>query len=84
MQVKVKYFGQIAELTNRNDEVLNIQNSDYKNEMTMGDLIEKILSEYNSLDKVSFRMSLNMKIVGTDAIISENDEIAILPPFAGG
>jgi len=79
MQIKVKYFGQIAELTDREDEIFSFESG-----LTIGDLRQRILAEYETLNTINFRMSLNKEIVESETIISENDEIGMLPPFAGG
>ena len=51
---------------------------------TLEELKEKVKKELPSLSKYSFQVSVNRDIVRGDLKLNENDEIAFLPPFAGG
>jgi len=77
--VIVKYFGIISEKTGKNEEKIELTVNDISN------FLKKIFLQYN-LEKFSFNISLNHEIINLNQPynIKNGDEIAILPPFAGG
>jgi MoaD family protein len=77
--VIVKYFGIISEKTGRNEERIELTVNDISN------FLKKIFLQYN-LEKFSVNISVNHKIINLNQPykIKNGDEIAILPPFAGG
>ena len=78
MKIKVKYFGIIAENAGRTDDVLEIDDS------TTLQMLKKQQSErYNWSNIESIKVAVNQKITQTGSI-RQGDEIAFLPPFAGG
>ena len=77
--VIVKYFGIISEKTGKNEEKIELTFNDISN------FLKKIFLQYN-LEKFSVNISLNHEIINLNQPynIKNGDEIAILPPFAGG
>ena len=75
MQIKVRAFGQIAEYT---DKEFTIGASSIKSLRSM------LEQQHPQLAKLKYAIALNKKIVTDDADISENDEIALMPPYSGG
>ena len=77
--VIVKYFGIISEKTGNNEEKIELTVNDISN------FLKKIFLQYN-LEKFSVNISLNHEIINLNQPynIKNGDEIAILPPFAGG
>ncbi|MFL2600281.1 MAG: MoaD/ThiS family protein [Flavobacteriaceae bacterium] len=77
--VIVKYFGIISEKTGKNEEKIELTVNDISN------FLKKIFLQYN-LEKFSVNISLNHEIINLNQPynIKNGDEIAILPPFAGG
>ena len=77
--VIVKYFGIISEKTGKNEERIELTVNDISN------FLKKIFLQYN-LEKFSVNISLNHEIINLNQPynIKNGDEIAILPPFAGG
>lgn len=47
-------------------------------------LREAVLDAYPELRERTFRLAVDKRIPGDEAIITEAREIALLPPFAGG
>ena len=77
--ITVKYFGEIAEATNCNEEqVVTASNK-------LSELIEQ-LSKKHKLERFQLIIALNQNLVELNdhITINNNDELAILPPFAGG
>lgn len=79
MNISIQYFGQIAEALNKEAETLELNDGADIEELT-----ELLLSIHPKLQEFVFKISVNLSIPEQNIIISENDKIAILPPFAGG
>lgn len=77
MQLNIKYFGLIAEITNCNEETLEFSNS------TIFDLKEILFDKYSELKTKDFQIAQNKEIVTENTLVS-GKEIAVLPPFSGG
>ena len=77
--VNIKYFGVIAEKTNLESEKTSF---DYNQ---LSKIVESIKNKYD-LHQLSFQISLNINLVNSEdsIIVNDGDEIAFLPPFAGG
>ena len=68
----------IAEATEKVDEELNVQYSS-----VLG-LKEDLVNRYPKLIDMNFKIAVNQQIVTDDYSLIGNEEIALLPPFAGG
>jgi molybdopterin synthase sulfur carrier subunit len=77
MQITIKYFGQIAELTRREDESLEFSGS------LVSELLETLNVKYNELKDIDFQVAQNQELVSIETELTGGD-IALLPPFAGG
>ena len=77
MEIIIKYFGQIAEETGTHQEVLETSNRDIEGVKSF--LIDKYSLVYDD----SIRIAINQKL-DSNAMLEDGDEVAFLPPFAGG
>ncbi len=77
MDLKIKYFGLLAEITLCNEEVLEFS------ETTISEVLEVLHNKYPSLRDKDFQVAQDLEIVSKDSIVSAT-EIALLPPFSGG
>ncbi len=77
--ITVKYFGEIAEAINCNEEQISTKTDN------LSEVIEQLNEKYN-LERFPMIIALNQNLIDTsnDIRIKNNDELAILPPFAGG
>ena len=77
--ITVKYFGEIAEAINCNEEQISTKSDN------LSELIEQLNEKYN-LERFPMIIALNQNLIdmSNDITIKNNDELAILPPFAGG
>ena len=77
--IAVKYFGAIAEKTKSSEEEFSFSG------MPLGDLLLALEQKYQ-LGQLSFSVAINQKIMQdtTSYILTSNDIVALLPPFAGG
>lgn len=77
MRINIKYFGQIAELTQIEEEYLECSGR------LVSDLLETLNSKYDALKTKDFKIAQNQELVSAETELS-GAEIALLPPFAGG
>ncbi|TXE15002.1 MoaD/ThiS family protein [Seonamhaeicola algicola] len=77
MNIKVKYFGQIVDATNTNEELVNV------NGEQISDLLETLNNKYSQLKNKDFKIAQNKELVSLDTKLN-GSEIALLPPFSGG
>ncbi len=77
--ITVKYFGEIAEAINCNEEQVSTKSDN------LSELIAQLNEKYN-LERFPMIIALNQNLIdmSNDITIKNNDELAILPPFAGG
>lgn len=79
MKVNMFYFAQISEILGCNKEEISIrQDTSVKN------LIDVLKERNPLLSKQSFQVAVNQTLVKSDVKLNEGDEVALLPPFAGG
>ena len=75
----VKYFGAIAEATKCHEEKITIENQ------TVSEVVDLLKTKYD-FKTFDVRLALNQNMVESTSQerINDNDELALLPPFAGG
>lgn len=77
MKIHLKLFGRLAEITKKSDmEISEITDTDL--------LVKKILKDFPDLSQLNFLVSVNKKLVKESQQLKSGDEVALLPPFAGG
>jgi molybdopterin synthase sulfur carrier subunit len=77
MNIEIKYFGMLAEVTGCTSEILELQVS------PVSGLKELLFEKYPALQQKDFRIAQNQELVSEEALLT-GQEIAILPPFSGG
>jgi molybdopterin synthase sulfur carrier subunit len=77
MQVKVLFFGVLADVTGTNCKHFN----DVK---SIGDLQLRIQDDFPEVVHYKYRISLNNALIDSDPLLNNGDEVALIPPFAGG
>ncbi|CDF78367.1 thiamineS protein [Formosa agariphila KMM 3901] len=77
--ITIKYFGMLAEQTQCSEEQLEFK------PLTLSELVQDLKVKYQ-FNSASFHVALNHKLIqGSEEITLQfQDEIALLPPFAGG
>ncbi len=80
MQIKLKYFGQIAEIMDSQESIIRLN----KNKSSLFSIKNKLISEQPKLKDINFKLALNSSIVNEDIMLNNNDEISFFPPFSGG
>ena len=77
MHIKVKYFGQIAEVTKLEEEAIEFSGG------LISEILDELYSKYPALKNKDFQVAQNQELVALETKIN-GAEIALLPPFAGG
>lgn len=80
MEITVKYFGIIADITQKKEEVFFID----AESNTVNNLKLKLEIKYPKLLVIKYSIAVNKKFLQNDILLEKYDEIAFLPPFAGG
>ena len=75
MLVKVIAFGQISEITGRQ---FTIDATDTE------ELNLLLKTKYTELAEKKYAIAVNKKIISGIAKLTENDEVALMPPYSGG
>jgi molybdopterin converting factor subunit 1 len=78
MKINIKYFGMIAETTGKNEEILDVDEG-----MSTVELKDRQIKTYQIADPESVQLAVNHNL-NTEVELKEGDEVAFLPPFAGG
>ncbi|NVN18380.1 MoaD/ThiS family protein [Muricauda sp. HICW] len=78
MKVTVKYFGLVAEAAAKSEEVMELDET-----LTASELKVQCLIGLAIADKDSVQIAVNQNLDET-ITINDGDEVALLPPFAGG
>ena len=77
MTINVKYFGLIAEITTCEKERILFTKKN------VSEFLELLYLKYPSLKNKDFQVAQNQELVPLDTLVTDN-ELALLPPFAGG
>lgn len=78
MKLTVRFFGQLAELTGENEKVMEVPSG-----ISVAALKKQIANGNDLWQASTFLVAVNQSVV-EDKILSDGDEVAFLPPFAGG
>jgi len=77
MKVNVLFFGILADISNREKlEVKNVTDS--------GILIAMLNKKFPGIGKTGYIVARNQKVIKDNVELNDGDEVALLPPFAGG
>jgi molybdopterin synthase sulfur carrier subunit len=77
MNLNIKYFGLLTEVTQCSEETIVFSKA------SVSELLNVLFEKYPDLKDKDFQVALNNEIVSKDTIISTS-EITLLPPFSGG
>lgn len=77
MKVKVLLFGIFSEKADTSKII--VEDVKDKNE-----LMQRIGMEYPFLKEMKYLIAVNQEVINNNIELKDGDEIALLPPFAGG
>lgn len=76
-RIKIKAFGLLA-------EIINSPEIEFENIPDTKELMRQLFEKYPILEDLSFSVSVNNEIRPDNVTLSDNTEVALLPPFSGG
>ncbi len=77
MKVKLLFFGITQELAGSHKQEMEVPGD-------LESMKKKLFREIPGLENLSLAFAVNDTIVSGNTALQEGDEIAIMPPFAGG
>lgn len=77
MEVKVLFFGVLTDVAGTTIKI-------YNGVKSLADLKFRITDDFPEIVHYDYRISVNNTIVENDPVLNDGDEIALMPPFAGG
>jgi len=77
MDINVLFFGVLA-------EVAKTGFKHYRNIGSFSDLRLRIEDEFPEMVHYNYRISVNNELLNSDPVLKDGDEVAFMPPFAGG
>ncbi len=77
MGIQIKIFGQLA-------EIIGSDRLEWEEIKDTGTLKKKLISNFPLLADYPFVVAVDKKITDKNKTLREGDEVALLPPFAGG
>jgi molybdopterin synthase sulfur carrier subunit len=77
LKIKLVYFGSVLDATGIPAETIDAP-------ATLNELNVLLCTRFPGLSVVSYRFSVNRQLTTDNRQLTDGDEIALLPPFAGG
>ena len=77
MEINVLFFGVLAEVT-------GTHRKHYTGVSSFSDLRHRVEDDFSGIAGYNYRNAVNNRMGSEEHVHSEGDEIAYLPPFAGG
>jgi len=81
MQVRLRFFASVREKLHRHEATCSLPDG-----ATVRDLLDELCREYPALADVrrALRVAVNQEYVDLGHALSDNDEVALIPPVSGG
>jgi len=81
MKINVKYFAFYEDLLDRKEEQVEVGEG-----ATVADLFNHVMRQYEFKDRLSTStlFAVNQAYVPRDCLLKNGDEVAFIPPVAGG
>lgn len=79
MEITIKYFGMLTEFVGNSEEIMSVEKN-----YSSDNLIQKLRGQYQFPEDISYKIAVNREVFTKNTKLNAGDEIALLPPFAGG
>ncbi|MDX9946380.1 MAG: MoaD/ThiS family protein [Bacteroidales bacterium] len=77
MEINVLFFGVLADFT-------GVRRKHYTGIESYSDLKHRIFDDYPGIEHYTYKIAVNRTIINEDPLLRNGDELAFMPPFAGG
>ena len=77
MEITVLFFGELAEVAGANKMAM-------QNMSDTQSLTEWVVEKYPALKNRTYRVAVNKEVISEKRNLNNGDEVALLPPYAGG
>jgi molybdopterin converting factor small subunit len=77
MEINVLFFGVLADFT-------GVRRKHYIAIESYSDLKHRISDDYPGIEHYTYKIAVNRTIINEDPLLRDGDELAFMPPFAGG
>lgn len=77
MEIKILTFGQIADITGKTEHrISGVKDTD--------ELNNKLAELFPVLYSIKYSIAVNKKVIQANTVLTNDDTVALLPPFSGG
>ncbi len=76
MSAEVKFYGELIDITGSDSLIMTAD--------SVNELRDSLFQKFPALQSKTFLIAIGNKIVSENSKIADGDQIALLPPFAGG
>ncbi len=78
MGLNIKYLGMLAEASGKEQETIELS------DVSITALKVMLQEKYPKFVTMNFKVAVNHSLVEEVTVLKDGDEVALLPPFAGG
>ena len=79
MRVKVRFFASVREIIGAREIT-----AEFPDGTTVGGLWRSHVASHPRLARLRMAFAVNHEYAGTDRVLSDGDEVAVIPPVSGG
>ncbi len=79
MKLKLLFFGALSDIVNDKQQIIDV--IDAKDVSSLHSFLK---IKYPSLNSYTYKIAVNQQVMDENKLLNDGDEIAFLPPFAGG
>ncbi|MDO8490960.1 MAG: MoaD family protein, partial [Dehalococcoidia bacterium] len=79
MKITVRFFALYREIAGKSQIEIELRPG-----ATVGELVEKLRSDFPALPHTALIIAVNTDFAGSDRVLKDGDEVALLPPMSGG
>jgi molybdopterin converting factor small subunit len=76
MSIKVILFGKLADIAGNSVSVKNVADTD--------SLVNALNKDYPALANTKYVIAVDKQVIRENTVLSNNNTVALLPPFSGG